>query len=160
MIHEICKYAKSVVLCLVIRGASLENDRSAGFLRIMTSVMRMLSDAGRERCKMYVLPLLNNVNNFARLKQVQNKIQSSIDFMKLKQEAIEDQSNNGFNQEKLKLLDQYGGAQYPGYHEYEDIQIILNSFMENFKCVDPCDEDIDKWGDHKMTIGEVKATLE
>lgn len=47
-VHQIIMQASQVVIVVVAKGASLEADRGKGLLRLMTALLRMLSDKGIE----------------------------------------------------------------------------------------------------------------
>ena len=43
-VHQIIKHASQVLVVVMIKGASLDADRSKGLLRLITSLLRMLDD--------------------------------------------------------------------------------------------------------------------
>lgn len=67
MVHEVIQRAKSVLLVLVIKGSMIESSRGAGLLRLLTSVMRLMTDKGIED-DCFVLPVVNNPHTYKSVK--------------------------------------------------------------------------------------------
>ena len=65
LVREIIKNAAEVIVAVVIKGASLEAARSEGLLRLMTSVLRMLTpEKGVRSSRAFIVPLINKAENY------------------------------------------------------------------------------------------------
>lgn len=89
LIHEVVKHANRVVICIVLRGSSIESQRGASYLAIMTSILRMLSKDGVNASKAFIVPLINLAGNFRSERQLETALRRPIDFLKQKAQAIQ-----------------------------------------------------------------------
>ena len=71
MIHEVVSKARTVVICVLLKGSDIETQRGSRFLSVMTSILRMLSPKGRGKAESIIVPLINNPNNFRSVKQME-----------------------------------------------------------------------------------------
>ena len=96
---------------VVIKGAGLEAARSEGLLRLMTSLLRMLSDQGTLDAQKYIIPLINNANNFRNAQQIETAFQKTIDFLQEKHKILtEAEALDETNPEYMRIKDQYSGV--------------------------------------------------
>ena len=104
--RQIIADAAQVVIVVVAKGASLEADRSEGLLRLMTSLLRMLTDKGVEEAQRYILPLINNANNFRSFGPIEAVFQKTMDFLEAKDKIhSEAEALDETNPEYMKIKD-------------------------------------------------------
>ena len=151
------------MVIVVVKGASLEASRSEGLLRLMTSLLRMLSDKGVQEAHQYIIPLINNANNFRTATQIEKVFDKTINFLEEKDKIL---SNVGAttdfddtNPDYVKIKDQYAGVQYPNKEELNLARSLMSMLRDTFWCVDPADYEIDKFKDRKMEIRKVKHLI-
>ena len=134
------------MILVVIKGASLDAGRSEGLLRLMTSLLRMLTNWGIEESYKYVFPLVNNANNFRNAEQIETAFQKTLDFLAKKLKIFnEAEALDETNPEYMEIKDQYSGVQYPNQEELAAAHYLMRVLKRNFRCVDPKDEGLDKF---------------
>ena len=162
-VHQIISQASQVMVVVVVKGASLEAARSEGLLRLMTSLLRMLSDKGIKEADHYIIPLINNANNFRTFKQIETAFQKTMDFLQQKYEILSSvdltKGLDETNPEYMRIKDQYSGVQYPNQEELGKAFSLMRVLKDKFRCIDPMDEGIAKFKDRKMKIGDVKDLI-
>lgn len=96
LVHEVVKNARRVIFCLVIRASTVDSARGSQYLQMMTSVMRMLSAKGIERCDRFVLPIINNVAVYKKPKSLESALTKPAQAMREKFEAMKDANADQF----------------------------------------------------------------
>ena len=87
-VHQIISQASQVIVLVVVKGASLEAARSEGLLRLLTSLLRMLSDKGIENAHNFIIPVVNNADNFRNCKQIETAFDKIIEFLAKKSKIL------------------------------------------------------------------------
>ena len=113
------KNAKSIILCLVIKGATLDSRRGEGYLANITSMVRILSDEGVKNLSSLLLPLINEANTFGAVNLLKRKINQPLDVMQLKQEARNEENDDH------DALGFYNGLEYPMCSEEENMAKLV-----------------------------------
>ena len=159
-VHQIISQASQVLIVVVVKGASLEAERAEGLLRLLTSLLRMLSEKGIEDSHKFIIPLINNANNFRSYQPIDTIFQTTMDFLENKAKTFaEAEVLDETNKEYMKVKDQYSGLQYPSLNELVPAHKLMCVMKKKSLCIDPKDEEIDKFKDRKILIGEVKELL-
>ena len=81
MLREMIARANTVSLCIVLRASMIEEDHGSTYLRYMTSVMRMLSHEGINKSSTFILPLINQVNYFGSIDDLEEKLMQPINLL-------------------------------------------------------------------------------
>ena len=134
MIHHLLLNAKSVTICMVIKGSTIEASRGAQYLQTMTSVLRMLSEHGVANSETFLVPIITNPNNFRSARALESALSKPIELMHEKIEAMNNQSSD------LAVLAQYQGPHYPGPSELEPLSKLLDAVLTNYRVVSPTDD--------------------
>lgn len=142
-------------MVVIVKGSTIESERGKRFLMLMTSVRRMLSDEGVKKTKL-ILPLVNNAQNFASIKQLERNVDMTLDFVRLKNEALRDLDL----QEQLAsdILNNYDGPQFPSESELDSMQDLLSNFKQSYYCIDP-DNEFGKLAKRSIEIADLKPLM-
>lgn len=81
LVHQVIKSASTVTICLVVKGASLQSSHGTGYMQVMTTIKRMLSQSGINNGKTVLLPLINQPNAFRASGALQKSLRKPADVL-------------------------------------------------------------------------------
>ena len=88
LLNEIVTQAKSVCLCIVLKGSQIEEDHGSRYLRFMMKVLRMLTLEGVNKSDLTILPLINRAIYFGSLEHLEQKLMEPIKRLEQHIEAL------------------------------------------------------------------------
>lgn len=125
--------ANSVTICLIVKGATLDVKKGEDFVKLATSVMRILSVDGVENNNTILLPLINEAHAFRNSKALENKLTRPIDLLQGKLTSMQ---NGDLDSEEANV---FTGVEFPQQEEIETMIKLLRSLVQNYRCISPID---------------------
>lgn len=134
LVHQVIKYARSLIICFVVKTSTIEASAGSDYLKVMTAIYRVLSQEGVDNSKLFLQPLINEPQGFKSQKLLENKLAAPIKIIEQKKEAYEN------NETRHPAFNLYKGSEYPRTNELSGMLKLLQSVIESYRVISPMED--------------------
>ena len=135
LIRQVVRSARKLAVCFIIKGSSLSANRGDGYVRVITQLVRILSQEGVENCKAILLPLINEAQGFRTQKALEKALNNPIEILEQKLDAVKKGDTTN------EALTKFNGALYPQLDEIPAMLKLLKHCATDYKVISPMEID-------------------